>query len=200
MYNYMPSLFYAALMASISHISLAESSSSGPGSAGRPWLWHQARAFPALGHQRSARLSQHPLPRTLLYFAALASSSVQASSFPSSSIPSAPPTGFPDLVNTNSGISLLRPKTSELSRLSRFHTLLPASHRSFWALPLNYTQNSTLALLSSLPRRSRPIQTTMVISRSRVYMGVVLRAPARGLAHSGPFSIIHSRAGAIALK
>lgn len=93
--------------------------------------------------------SPAPPAQTLLYFAALASSSVQASSCLSSLIPSAPPTGFPDLVNTNSGISLLRPKTLELSRLSRFHTLLPASHRSFWALPLNYTQNSTLAFLSS---------------------------------------------------
>lgn len=198
MYNYMPSLFYAALVASISHISLAESSSSGPGSAGRPRALTSGSGFLRLAISDLPSSPSAPsAPNSgLLYLAALASSSVQASSFPSSLIPTAPPTGFLDLVNANSVISLLRPKTSESSHLFHFHTLLPASHRSFWALPLNYTQNSTLALLSSLPRRSRPPRSSPDPESIRaLYYGLppVALLPLARFHH-------HSRARAIALK
>ena len=162
-------------MASISPVSLAEPSSSGPGNVGCPWAPKSGLGFPRAClpvifplspgtcwyHSTHTHASTHPLhhppPRlwAVLFSCPCLSSWVWSSSFPSSPIPSAPPPDFPELVNGNSCISFLA-QAKDLGVILPLHFLTPCfqlvQSEIILALPLNYTQNSTVAPPSSLPR------------------------------------------------
>lgn len=180
--------FHSKLLASISPVPLAESSSSGPGSIGCPWAptsgsgflcawvtsnqplspgicWSHSSPSPTLCPELGAFLFSCPhFPLGVGFF-------VPVLPHPQCSSPRLSRIGkrrFIGLAQTkNLGSCPASPSS---------HTLLPASQRSSGLYLLLHPE-----FHPGSPLLSAPLIQTTVIFRSRVYIGTVLWAPTNGL-------------------